>query len=360
MWCRRDPGSSFDHSAPPCMSAWYHKRVSPKLSVIVPMYNEEAVVPIFVERLRPVMEGMRASDPSATYEILCIDDGSRDRTPELLLRLHEQWPHLRVVRLLRNAGHQAALTAGLSSARGDYAVTIDADLQDPPELIRSMLDLAVNESLDVVYGVRSDRSTDSTLKRSTAALYYGLMRRLAGPQLPDNAGDFRLISRRVIDALSALPEHGRVYRLVIPWFGFPSAQLPYQREPRAAGRTKYPLSRMIGLGLDSVTAFSSAPLRLATLAGVVGAAVSMLMILWAIIGYVAGATVPGWTSMVATVGLFGGVQLLCLGLLGEYVARLFVASQQRPTYLIGYDSLQQAPLKGGVELPTHTVPHPIG
>lgn len=304
------------------------------------MYNEETVVPLLVERLRPVMDGVRDQRGAAvSYEVICVDDGSRDDTADLLLRQCATWPELRVVRLMRNVGHQAALTAGLSSARGAYAVTIDADLQDPPEVIGTMFLMACAEGLDVVYGVRCDRTSDSAWKRSTAGAYYRLMRRLTGPQLPDNAGDFRLISRRVIDALSALPEHGRVYRLVIPWFGFPSGTVEYVRSRRAAGTTKYPLSRMVSLGLDSVTAFSAAPLRMATIAGVLGALASLLMILWAVIGHLSGSTVPGWTSMVATVGLFGGVQLLCLGLLGEYVARLVVASQHRPTYLIGSDSL---------------------
>ena len=244
--------------------------MSPELSVIVPMYNEEAVIPLFVERLRPVLEALEHDGISTTYEVICVDDGSKDRTAELLLEARSDWPQLRVVRLLRNAGHQAALTAGMECARGQLAVTIDADLQDPPEAITQMYDLAIDQSLDVVYAIRADRSSDGLLKRRTAHLYYRLMRRLSGPQLPDNAGDFRLISRRVLDALSYLPEHGRVYRLVIPWFGFPSGRVEFVRERRAAGRTKYSLGRMASLGLDSVTAFSAAPLRVATLLGSVG------------------------------------------------------------------------------------------
>ena len=304
------------------------------------MFNEEAVVPLFVERLRPVLEKLTQDGVRVTYEVVCVDDGSRDRTAELLLAARTDWPQLRLVRLLRNAGHQAALTAGLDCARGDLAVTIDADLQDPPEVIGEMFELATSDQLDVVYGVRNDRSTDSRLKRATAGLYYRVMRRLSGPQLPDNAGDFRLVSRRVIDALSALPEHGRVYRLVIPWFGFPSGEVAYRREKRAAGKTKYPLSRMVSLALDSVTAFSAAPLKIATWSGLAGIAFALFALGWAINGWIVGGTVPGWTSTVATVGMLSAIQLFCLGLLGEYVARIFVASQQRPTYLIGYDSLQ--------------------
>lgn len=306
------------------------------------MFNEEAVIPFFVERLRPVLDSLESSGVTVTYEVVCVDDGSRDRTGDLLIGVRASWPQVRVVRLLRNAGHQSALTAGLQCARGDFVITIDADLQDPPEAILEMFAVATAQDLDVVYAIRADRSSDSRLKRSTAVLYYRLMRRLSGPQLPDNAGDFRLLSRRVVDALSALPEHGRVYRLVIPWFGFPSGRVYYHRERRAAGKTKYSMHRMVSLGLDSVTAFSAAPLRLATIAGLTGMVISLAAMMWAVIGTFAGRTVPGWTSLVATMGLLGAIQLLCLGLLGEYVARLFLASQQRPTFLIGYDSLQHS------------------
>lgn len=302
------------------------------------MYNEQAVVEPLVSRLRPVLDALNSVGDRG-YEVVCVDDGSVDATAPLLAKAREEWPELRMVRLLRNCGHQAALTAGLERARGDFAVTIDADLQDPPEVIGEMLYLAERERVDVVYGVRRDRSSDSVWKRTTASWYYRVMRRLSGPQLPNNAGDFRLVSRRVLDAIQGLPMHGRVYRLIVPWLGFPSAEVTYVRAPRVAGRTKYPLGRMLGLGLDSVTAFSVAPLRLATWCGLVGSLVSLSLIGWAIVARVAELTIPGWTSLVATVALFGGLQLLSLGLLGEYVARLFLASQRRPIFVIGYDSL---------------------
>lgn len=304
------------------------------------MYNEEAVVPLFVERVRPVLDGMRHDGRPVDYEVLCVDDGSTDNTAAVVTGAREAWPQLRLVRLLRNAGHQAALTAGLARAVGDFAVTIDADLQDPPDVIPAMYELVASGDVDVVYGVRSDRSTDTWLKRSTATAYYRLMRRLSGPQLPDHAGDFRMVSRRVMDALAALPEQNRVYRLVVPWFGFPSAEVLYRRERRAAGRTKYPIGRMVALGLDSVTAFSAAPLRFATWAGLLGTLFSVFAMTWALVGSLTGHVVPGWTSLVATVGLLAAVQLLCLGILGEYIARLFLTSQDRPTFMVGYDSLE--------------------
>ena len=305
--------------------------------MVVPMFNEDAVVAKLFARLRPFLDGLDVS-----YVVVCVDDGSRDRTAELLLEALAEWPELRVVRLLRNAGHQAAISAGFDTARGDYVLSMDADLQDPPETIPKMLATARVTGADVVYGVRSDRSRDSRFKRTTSGLYYRLMRRVAGEQVPHDAGDFRLVSRRTVEAIARLPEHGRVHRLVIPWFGFPSAQVSYVREARAAGRTKYPLPKMVGLAFDSLVAFSAAPLRVATWAGFGGFVVALGALLWSLWGWFSGETVPGWTSIVATAGFIGAVQLVCLGLLGEYVSRIFTVVQRRPTYMVGYDSLRDA------------------
>jgi polyisoprenyl-phosphate glycosyltransferase len=307
------------------------------LSVVVPMYNEHAVAGLFFARLRPVLEELHLP-----YEVVCVDDGSTDGTGELLLAALPDWQQLRVVRLLRNAGHQAALTAGFDTARGDLVVTIDADLQDPPETIAEMVEVARGQRVDVVYGVRCDRSSDSAFKRVTSDLYYRMMRGVAGRQMPHNAGDFRLVSRRTVEAIQRLPEHGRVHRLVIPWFGFPSAEVTYVRDVRAAGSTKYPLSKMVGLAFDSLVAFSAAPLRVATWAGFLGGVISLLALVWSVYGWLTATTVPGWTSILATAGFIGAVQLVCLGLLGEYVSRIFTVVQQRPTYLIGYDSLEDS------------------
>jgi polyisoprenyl-phosphate glycosyltransferase len=307
----------------------------PVLSVVVPMYDEEEVLPIFFERMRPLLASLGIS-----YELLVVDDGSRDKTAALLLEAAKAWPQLRVLRLLRNSGHQAAQSAGFRRARGEFVVTIDADLQDPPEVIADFLKAARDQDVDVVYGVRSDRSSDTWLKRTTARLYYRLMCRLVGKQIPFDAGDFRLVSRRVVDAVNALPEDGRVFRLVIPWLGFPSAEVPYVRAERAAGTTKYNLTKMLRLAFDSVTAFSAAPLRLATWLGLLGGAMSGLFVVGALIIKLTGRGIPGWTSTVLAVSVIGAIQLLCLGLLGEYVARLFQSSQRRPQFLVGYDSLE--------------------
>ncbi|WP_432944313.1 glycosyltransferase family 2 protein [Kribbella sp. CA-253562] len=307
----------------------------PVLSVVVPMYDEQEVLPIFFERMRPLLDGLGIS-----YEVVVVDDGSRDATGALVTAASKTWPQLRLVRLLRNSGHQAALSAGFRRARGEYLVTIDADLQDPPEVIAELLAAARDSDVDVVYGVRSDRSSDTWLKRTTARMYYRLMCRLVGREIPFDAGDFRLVSRRVIDAVNALPEDGRVFRLVIPWLGFPSAEVEYVRAERAAGVTKYNLRKMVGLAFDSVTAFSAAPLRLATWLGLLGGLVSCAVVVGALVIKLAGRSIPGWTSTVLAVGVIGAIQLLCLGLLGEYVARLFQSSQKRPQFLVGYDSLE--------------------
>jgi dolichol-phosphate mannosyltransferase len=302
--------------------------------VLVPMFNEEDVLPTLVARIRPVLDGL--SEP---YELLAVDDGSSDGTARLLASVMAAWPELRMVRLLTNSGHQAAISAGFTRARGHYVVTMDADLQDPPEVIPELLAVCRRSGVDVVYGVRSDRSSDTRAKRWTASLYYKLVRRLVGRSVTPDAGDFRLVSRRVVDAVNLIPRDGMVFRLLIPWLGFPSATVGYVRAPRAAGKTKYPVTKMVRLAVDSVTAFSAAPLRLATWLGVSGGLMCICLLFSALVIKFTGHSVPGWTSLVFTVTVIGAIQLICLGLLGEYVARLFHLSQGRPTYLVGYDSL---------------------
>ena len=192
----------------------------PMLSVVIPMFNEEDVLPLLIDRLRPVLDKI-----GERYEVVAVDDGSTDSTAAQLIGIRRSWPQLRIVRLRRNSGHQAALTAGLHRSIGQFVASIDADLQDPPEKISEMLDLARDEGLDIVYGVRNDRSTDSIMKRTTAGGYYWLMRRVAGVQVKADAGDFRLLSRATVEVLKQLPEHQPVYRLLVPWIGFPSGQV---------------------------------------------------------------------------------------------------------------------------------------
>ena len=306
----------------------------PELSIVIPCFNEEDVLPLLVERLRPVADGLETP-----YEVVAVDDGSTDRTAVVLQRLRRDWPELRVVRLRANAGHQAAISAGLARARGDYVVTLDADLQDPPEVIPDMLAVARAERADVVYGVRSDRSTDSAFKRLSARAFYRVIRALSGTHAQSDAGDYRMMSRATVEAINALPEHNRVLRFIVPALGFPSASVAYKRDERAAGRSKYPLAKMVRLSIDSVTGFSIAPLRAATWLGLTGGLAAVGLLLYALVAQTLGHTLPGWTSTVVAVSAVGAVQLLCLGILGEYVGRMYAMMQARPTYFIAYDSL---------------------
>lgn len=305
------------------------------------MYNEEAVLPLFVARLRPVLDELPIG-----YEVVVVDDGSTDTTPVVLQRILREWPSLRVVRLRANSGHQAAISAGLHRSLGDWVVTIDADLQDPPETIARMYDAAVSRQVDVVYGVRSDRTTDSAFKRHTAGAFYRMMRRLAKLDISQDAGDFRMMSRSTVDAVNALPEHNRVLRLVVPALGFPSTTIDYKREARAAGESKYPLRKMIRLTLDSITGFSQAPLRFATWFSLLGFVVAGLVLVYVVWSKLSGGTTSGWASTVVILAVFSGLQLLCLGILGEYVGRTYAALQQRPSYYVAYDSEHAGPVHG--------------
>ncbi len=311
--------------------------MKPVLSVVVPMFNEEEVLPLFVDRIGPVLAGLKVP-----YELIAVDDGSTDQTPVLLQKYLRRWPELRVIRLRVNAGHQSAISAGLAGARGDWVATIDADLQDPPEVIADMWAATQGDDVDVVYGVRSDRSTDSWFKRTSADGFYRLMRRWSDVDAPAGAGDFRLMSRATVDAVNALPEANRVLRLAVPTLGFPSTEVDYKRDERAAGSSKYPLSKMLKLTFDALTGFSHAPLRLATWFSLCGFVLAAVMFVWAIVMKAAGQALPGWTSTVVIVSGFAAVQLLCIGLIGEYVGRIYLTQHARPAYYVAYDSASSA------------------
>jgi len=330
----------------------------PELSVVVPMYDEAEVLPLLVQRLRPVLDAL-----GATYEVVAVDDGSKDATPVLLQRYRHEWPQLRVLRLRANAGHQAAISAGLANAVGAFVATLDADLQDPPEVLAQMLQVARRDQVDVVYGVRSDRSADSAFKRGSARAFYRLLRAVSGTTAHVDAGDFRLMSRATVEAVNALPEHHRVLRFVVPALGFPSATVTYRREVRAAGRSKYPLARMVRLSVDSITGFSIAPLRLATWFGIGGGLAAIGMLVYALVAQLRSETVPGWTSTVVAVASVGAIQLLCVGILGEYVGRMYTMMQGRPSYFVAYDSMRdhgtqgaQAPPPEAAQPPAEALP----
>lgn len=303
--------------------------VTPTLSVIVPMYNEREVLPVFLSRTVPTLESL-----GVPYEILFVDDGSKDEGVNYLIERAQEIPQIRVARLSRNFGKEAALTAGIDLARGEAAIIIDADLQDPPEEIPRMV-AAWREGADVVCMQRSDRPGETAFKRMSAHMFYRILNRLSRFSLPQDTGDFRLMSRRSLDALKRLPERQRYMKGLFAWVGFPTTVLVYAREPRAAGETKWNYAALFGLAFEGITSFSIVPLRWATalglLAGMLGAAFGAWIVLKTLLF---GDPVHGYPSLMAMVTFLGGVQLLSIGVLGEYVGKTYFEAKQRPLYLL--------------------------
>lgn len=311
------------------------RRLSPTselLSLVVPVFDEQEAVPHFVARARPVLDALVTSGFVTSYEVILVDDGSRDATVTVIAALARDWPQLRLVELRRNAGQQLAIAAGLRHARGDWVATMDVDLQDPPELLPDMLESATRHGVDVVYTCHADRASDGFFQRKAADAYYRLVRRVAGVPVQPHVGDYRLMSRVVVDALNGLPERHRVHRLLLPWLGFSSVTLNHTRGRRSAGRTHYSVPRLIKITLDSVVSFTTAPLRLATLLGLGTGALSLLLAAGAVAARLAGLAVPGWASLAVMITFIGGVQLICTGILGEYIGRVFIEVQRRPPY----------------------------
>ena len=300
----------------------------PALSVVAPCFNEEGVLPEFVKRVGTVLDKV-----GGTAEIVLVDDGSHDRTWELMTAAAAADPRVVAVRLMRNHGHQLALTAGLSICRGERILIIDADLQDPPELLPEMLKLA-ELGADVVYGQRRAREGESLFKRTTAAAFYRLIGRLTDVYIPPDTGDFRLVTRRVLDLLLAMPERHRFIRGMVAWIGGQQVPIVYDRKPRAAGESKYPLSKMVRFAADAITAFSVVPLMVSMTIGWVMAAVGFAFFLYSIVGWLLDKNLPGWTSLAAALGLLGGMQFLMLGIIGAYLGRLYDQSKGRPLFMI--------------------------
>lgn len=300
------------------------------LSVVAPCFNEEAVLPEFLRRTRAACEAT-----GLDWEIVVVDDGSRDRTWSLISAAAAEDTRIRGLRLRRNHGHQLALTAGLHTALGERVLAIDADLQDPPELIPEMLRLMEADGADVVYGQRQRRAGETVVKRLTAHVFYRLIRALSDVDIPPDSGDFRLMRREVVDILRQMPERHRFIRGMVAWIGGRQIPLSYDRDPRFAGETKYPFRRMLRFALDAMTGFSRRPLALATHFGLLASVLSFGLTLWSVIGWAIGITVPGWASLMAAFGFFTALQLFVLGLLGEYIGRLYEASRERPLFLPG-------------------------
>lgn len=310
----------------------------PTLSVVVPVRNEDAVFPAFHSRLLAAVEATTGG-----FEILYVDDGSTDRTRELLELASAQDARVGFIRLSRNFGKEAATTAGLQHAGGEATVVIDGDLQDPPELIPSML-AAWRGGADVVNMRRRARAGESWLKRATAHAFYRVMNRLSEVPIPVDTGDYRLLSRRAVDALNSLPERNRVMKGLFAWIGFNQATIAYDREPRAAGSSKWRYWKLWNLALEGITGFSVAPLKVATYVGFATAASAFLFAAFMLVKTLAlGDPVPGFPTLIVVISFLGGLQLMAIGVLGEYLSRLFVEAKGRPLYLI--DELH-APMPG--------------
>jgi len=300
------------------------------LSIVVPCFNEEACLAELHQRLSGAARAAVAED----YEIVLVNDGSRDDSWAIMRAMAEQDTHLLAVNLSRNHGHQLALTAGLDLCSGDRILIIDADLQDPPELLSEMLRVMDAARADVVYGVRKTRRGDTAFKRATAHGFYRLLSRATEVDIPLDAGDFRLMSRRALDALLAMPEQARFIRGMVAWIGFKQVPFAYDRQERFAGETKYPLRKMVRFALDALTGFSSAPLKLASLAGFALSIGSVLLVLYISYSWLSGRSIQGWTSLMLVVVVLGAVQMFVLALMGEYIGRLYNESKQRPLYIV--------------------------
>lgn len=319
---------------------------SPELSVVVPVYDEEAVLPELHRRLQAVL-----ASAAPSHEILYVDDGSHDASPAILLAAAASDPRVRVLRFSRNFGHQAAVTAGIEHARGAAVVVIDADLQDPPEVIPELM-TQWRAGFEVVSAVRAVREGESALRLGLIKIFYRVIQRISSVDLTPDVGDFRLLDRKVADALNRLPERNRYVRGLVRWLGFRHAEVPYRRAGRYAGTTKYPYIKLVRLALDGITSFSTLPLTIVTYLGFAVSLMSLLLVVYALWGrFIAGRTPEGWTSVFVAVAFLSGIQLVAVGVLGAYVGRIFEEVKGRPLYVVATDTAQgtgdAAPAAGG-------------
>lgn len=303
---------------------------APRLSIVVPCYNEAGCLPELHGRLDAAARGVVAQ----SYEIILINDGSRDDSWAIMQALAAEHPHLTVINLSRNHGHQLALTAGLDLCRGARILIVDADLQDPPELLGPMMEMMDREGADIVFGQRTARDGETWFKKVTATAFYRVLKAATEVDIPLDAGDFRLMTRRALDVFLAMPESARFVRGMVAWTGFKQVPFPYQRAARFAGESNYPLSKMIRFALDALTGFSSAPLKLASHLGMWLAGASLLLILYIGIAWLRGVTIAGWTSLMLVVVMLGAIQMFVLGMIGEYLGRLYHQAKDRPLYVI--------------------------
>jgi polyisoprenyl-phosphate glycosyltransferase len=310
----------------------------PLISLVIPCFNEESVLPHLRAELTPLLDRLaRDYDP----EVLLVDDGSRDRTWALIREYAEADPRFKGVSLSRNFGHQAALTCGYDWARGQAVVAMDSDLQDPPEVVEQMLE-KWKGGADIVYGVRDSREGEGLFKRATASLFYRTIGALGASPVRADSGDFRLMSRRSLEALKGLPEYHRFIRGMVGWIGFKTEEVRYVRKPRRAGSTKFTLRKMVRFALDAVVSFSIVPLRLTYISAGLLSLTVLGYLVWSLVSFLffGGTRVPGWASLILAIVAFGTMNLICLGIMGEYVGRIYEQSKNRPVYLV-VDSSQK-------------------
>lgn len=309
---------------------------APSPSIVAPCYNEQDCVVAFHGRATACARAAVGD----SYEIVLVNDGSRDTTWPLMQALAAQDPHVVAVNLSRNFGHQKALSAGLHLCRGERVLAIDADLQDPPELLADMM-RRMDEGYDVVFGQRRRRDGESAFKTGSAAAFYRLLRRMTDIDIPSDTGDFRLMTRRTVDIFKTMPEQFRFIRGLISWIGLRQTAIVYDRKARHGGQSGYPLRKMIAFATDAITSFSVLPLRVVSYIGLLASAASVLTFGYALIQWLRGATITGWTSLACMILAFGGLQFLFLGVLGEYVGRIYIEGKRRPLFII--DSIYRAP-----------------
>jgi glycosyltransferase involved in cell wall biosynthesis len=307
---------------------------TPVMAIIVPCYNEQDVLPISVPAFRELLAGLiEAGKLSARSHLVLVDDGSKDATWSLIEGLADQHGDVRGLKLSRNRGHQNAVLAGMLEAEGDLLVTIDADLQDDHTVIEAMVDAHVRDRAEIVYGVRSARDADTPFKRITAEGFYKLLRGL-GVEVVFNHADFRMLTRKAVESLRAFEEVNLFLRGMVPMLGYKTAIVEYERSERAAGTSKYPLVKMLSLAWEGITSLSVRPLRLITSLGALVALFAFLGALASLVQWVSGATVSGWASLIVAVTLLGGMQLLAIGMVGEYIGKLYLEVKRRPRYII--------------------------
>jgi len=305
-----------------------------QLSVLVPVKDEEEALPVFLKRVKPVLDALRLDEKPVSWEILFVDDGSEDQTLAVIAAANEADPRIVGISFSRNFGKESALSAGLDHARGQVVVPIDVDLQDPPEVIGEMLE-RWRQGFDVVYGVRRDRASDSLPKRFTADLYYRAHNKLSTDKIPEHAGDFRLLDRKVVDVIRSMPERNRFMKGLFAWSGFKQSAVEYDRSEREQGKTKFNYWKLWTLAIDGITSASTVPLRIWSYLGGFIALVALLFALWIVLRTILfGVDVRGYPSLMVAILFFGGLQLLSLGILGEYVGRVLVEVKRRPIYVI--------------------------